>query len=280
MKIARFGDQGMEVPVLIADGKYWDLRSITDDVTPKFLTDGLDAMRKSYRAGGLQPLDVTGARWGAPVSSVPAVICVGQNYAQHAAESGAEPPREPIVFLKTPNTVAGPNDPVVIPPGAERVDWEVELGIVVGAPAYRLQSPEEAIASIAGFVAVNDLSERSYQIERSGGQWSKGKCLPGFLPTGPWLATPDELNFGNLRMRSWVNGQQRQDATTTDMIFDVPALLVDISHYMRLEPGTIICTGTPQGVALSGRYPYLRIGDVCEIEIEGLGKQRQQFTAV
>lgn len=281
MKMARYGDAGAEIPALIADGRAWDLRPITDDITPDFLASGrLQDAAAAQKAGGLPRLDVAGMRRGAPISDTPAVLCIGQNYAKHAAESGSKPPKEPIVFLKTPNTLAGPDDAVVIPPESERTDWEVELGLVIGKAAYRLASADEAMACVAGFVVVNDLSERAYQLDRSGGQWSKGKCLPGFLPTGPWLVTPDELDHRNLRLRSWVNGQPRQDSTTADMIFDVPTLLMDLSRYMRLEPGTIICTGTPQGVALSGRFPYLRVGDTCEIEIAGLGKQRQNFVAL
>jgi 2-keto-4-pentenoate hydratase/2-oxohepta-3-ene-1,7-dioic acid hydratase in catechol pathway len=207
------------------------------------------------------------------------VICIGMNYAAHAAESGSAPPEVPIVFMKTPNTVVGPFDPVTIPPGSEKTDWEVELGVVVGRRAYRLDSPEQSMDHVAGFVVGNDLSERSWQLEVSGGQWSKGKAAPGFCPVGPWLVTPDEVDHHALRLRSWVNGEPRQDSTTADMVFDVERLVWDLSQYLALEPGDLVLTGTPQGVALSGKYPYLAPGDVVELEIDGLGRQRQEMRA-
>ena len=201
------------------------------------------------------------------------------NYAAHAAESGSPPPEVPILFLKTPNTVVGPNDPVTVPPGAVKTDWEVELGVVIGRRASYLASPEESMAHVAGFVVANDVSERDYQMNVSGGQWSKGKCAPGFSPTGPWLVTPDEVDHANLRLRSWVNGEPRQDSTTADMIFGVEHLVHHLSQYLTLEPGDLLVTGTPQGVALSGKFPFLTAGDVMELEIEGLGRQRQQLVA-
>jgi 2-keto-4-pentenoate hydratase/2-oxohepta-3-ene-1,7-dioic acid hydratase in catechol pathway len=218
-------------------------------------------------------------RIGAPIARPSAVICIGQNYAAHARESGAEPPTVPILFLKTPNTVVGPHDAVTIPRGSEKTDWEVELGVVIGARAAYLDSPAEAAAHIAGYVVANDVSERTFQMEASGGQWSKGKIAPGFNPTGPWLVTPDEVDVQNLRLRSWVNGEPRQDSNTNDMIFDVHVIVHHLSQYVTLEPGDLILTGTPQGVAFGGRFPYLKAGDVVDIEIEGLGHQRQEFTA-
>jgi 2-keto-4-pentenoate hydratase/2-oxohepta-3-ene-1,7-dioic acid hydratase in catechol pathway len=193
----------------------------------------------------------------------------------HAAESGVAPPTNPVLFLKTPNTVGGPDDPVVLPrdPNA-KVDWEVELGVVIGTAASNLESPEQSLAHVAGFVVSDDLSERYAQLEVSGGQWSKGKCLAGFCPTGPWLVTPDEVDHRDLHLRSWVNGEARQDSTTKDMIFDVEFIIWHLSQYMTLEPGDLVITGTPQGVGLSGRFPYLTAGDVVEMEIEGLGRQR------
>jgi 2-keto-4-pentenoate hydratase/2-oxohepta-3-ene-1,7-dioic acid hydratase in catechol pathway len=206
------------------------------------------------------------------------VVCIGQNYAAHAAESGSAPPARPIIFFKTPNTVAGPFDTVTIPENSEKTDWEVELGVVIGKPAAYLSSPDDAGECIAGYVTANDLSERTYQLEESGGQWSKGKCIKGYLPLGPVLVTPDEVDPSGLRLRSWVNGEPRQDSSTADMIFDVAHLVHDLSQYMELEPGDLILTGTPEGVALSGRFPYLKDGDVVELEIEGLGRQRQNYT--
>ncbi|MGH3358362.1 MAG: fumarylacetoacetate hydrolase family protein [Nocardioidaceae bacterium] len=201
------------------------------------------------------------------------------NYSAHAAESGSAPPEAPIVFLKTPNTVVGPDDPVEIPRGSTRVDWEVELGVVIGRAASYLDSPDDSAAHIAGFVLANDLSEREFQIEVSGGQWSKGKCAPGFCPTGPWLVTPEEFDHHAARLRSQVNGEARQDSSTADMIFSVDVLIWQLSQYLTLEPGDLLLTGTPEGVALSGRFPYLSAGDVVELEIDGLGRQRQQLVA-
>lgn len=167
---------------------------------------------------------------------------------------------------------------MAIPRGSVKTDWEVELGVVISTRASYLSSPEEAREHIGGFVTVNDLSEREFQLEISGGQWSKGKSCAGFCPTGPFLVTPDEVDYGNLRLKSWVNGETRQDSSTADLIFDVDTIIFSLSQYLVLEPGDLICTGTPQGVALSGRFPYLTAGDIVEIEVEGLGRQRQHFT--
>jgi 2,4-diketo-3-deoxy-L-fuconate hydrolase len=197
------------------------------------------------------------------------------NYAAHAAESGSPPPEIPIMFLKTPNTVVGPYDDVAIPRSSEKTDWEVELGVVIGKRTAYLDSPAEAISHVAGFVLTNDVSERSFQIEQSGGQWSKGKCGFGFNPTGPWLVTPEEVDHGKLALRSWVNGEPRQDSSTADMIFSVEQIVHHLSQYLTLEPGDLVLTGTPEGVALSGRFPYLQAGDVVEVEIDELGRQRQ-----
>jgi 2-keto-4-pentenoate hydratase/2-oxohepta-3-ene-1,7-dioic acid hydratase in catechol pathway len=198
------------------------------------------------------------------------------NYAAHAAESGAAPPEHPVIFYKHPNTVVGPNDDVILPRGAAKVDWEVELGIVIGRRARYLSSPEDAFGYIAGYVLSNDVSERALQLEVSGGQWSKGKSCETFNPLGPWLVPAADVgNPQALGLRSWVNGEVRQDSNTADMLFGVATLIHDISQYTVLEPGDLVNTGTPQGVALSGRFPYLSIDDVVEIEIDGLGRQRQ-----
>ncbi|MEO6117064.1 MAG: fumarylacetoacetate hydrolase family protein, partial [Pseudolysinimonas sp.] len=160
-----------------------------------------------------------------------------------------------------------------------KTDWEVELGVVIGTRASNLDSPAQSRAHIAGFVAANDLSEREWQLEISGGQWSKGKSAPGFCPVGPWLVTPDEVNDSDLHVQSWVNGEPRQDSSTTDFIFDVDTIIYELSQYLTLEPGDLILTGTPAGVGLSGRFPYLKAGDVVEIEVAGLGHQRQEYLA-
>ncbi|MGN7949753.1 fumarylacetoacetate hydrolase family protein [Microbacterium sp. 22215] len=281
MKFARLGAPGAEIPVLVEGDSHLDLRAVTSDVNGDFLAGDFRARVEAARAAGELPVieDAAAMRIGAPIARPSAVICIGQNYAAHARESGAEPPTVPIMFLKTPNTVVGPNDAVTIPRGSEKTDWEVELGIVIGARAAYLDSPDDADAHIAGYVVANDVSERAFQMEVSGGQWSKGKIAPGFNPTGPWLVTPDEVDVDDLRLRSWVNGEPRQDSNTDDMIFDVRVIVHHLSQYVTLEPGDLILTGTPQGVAFGGKFPYLTAGDVVEIEIEGLGHQRQEFVA-
>lgn len=281
MKFARLGTPGEEIPVLVEGDRYLDLRPVTSDVNGDFLAgDFVARVTAAREAGELPELDGADAlRIGAPIFRPSAVICIGMNYAAHAAESGSEPPAIPILFLKTPNTVVGPNDTVTIPRGSTKTDWEVELGIVIGARAAYLDSPDESMAHVAGFVLANDVSERDFQMAVSGGQWSKGKIAAGFNPTGPWLVTPDEVDHHALGLRSFVNGEPRQDSNTSDMIFDVETIVHHLSQYVTLEPGDLILTGTPQGVALSGNFPYIAPGDVVEVEIDGLGHQRQEFVA-
>ena len=281
MKFARLGESGSEIPVVIDGDRTFDLRPVTSDVNGEFLADDpVGRTRAALEAGTLSEVaDAGSLRIGSPIARPSAVICVGQNYAAHARESGSEPPTVPIIFLKTPNTVVGPNDTVTIPRGSEKTDWEVELGIVIGARAAYLDSVDEAEAHIAGYVVANDVSERAFQMEVSGGQWSKGKIAFGFNPTGPWLVTPDEVDVDDLNLTSFVNGEARQDSNTNDMIFDVRTIVHHLSQYVTLEPGDLILTGTPQGVAFGGKFPYLRAGDVVDIEIEGLGRQRQAFVA-
>ena len=281
MKFARLGTPGEEIPVLVEGDRHFDLRPVTSDVNGDFLAGDFAARVTAAReAGELPELDGADAlRIGAPIARPSAVICIGMNYAAHAAESGSEPPTIPILFLKTPNTVVGPNDTVTIPRGSTKTDWEVELGIVIGTRAAYLDSPDESMAHVAGFVLANDVSERDFQMAVSGGQWSKGKIAAGFNPTGPWLVTPDEVDHHALGLRSFVNGEPRQDSNTSDMIFDVETIVHHLSQYVTLEPGDLILTGTPQGVALSGNFPYIAPGDVVEVEIDGLGHQRQEFVA-
>lgn len=279
MKLARIGQPGRERPAVLVGETYFDISGITGEIDGSFLeSDRLDSVRAAIAAGNLPSL-TGGERIGSPIARPSAVICIGMNYAAHAAESGSEPPSLPIMFLKTPNTVVGPDDAVAIPRNSVKTDWEVELGVVISRRASYLDSPADSINHIAGFVVANDLSEREFQLEISGGQWSKGKSAPGFNPTGPWLVTPDEIDYRNVRLRSWVNGEPRQDSTTADLIFDVDYIIWHLSQYLALEPGDLVLTGTPAGVALSGRFPYLAAGDVCEIEIDGLGRQRQLFTS-
>ncbi|GAB2453702.1 fumarylacetoacetate hydrolase family protein [Xylanimonas ulmi] len=280
MRLARLGPLDAERPVLIDDQTAYDLSGLTDDIDGAFLAgDGPQRVAAALAAGALPAIETAGLRVGAPIARPGAVICVGMNYAAHAAESGSAPPSVPVVFLKTPNTVVGPHDAVTIPRGSVKTDWEVELGVVIARRAAYLDSPDEALGHVAGFVLVHDVSERAFQLEQSGGQWSKGKCSPGFTPTGPWLVTPDEVDHRGLRLRSWVNGEPRQDSTTADLIFGVEHLVHHLSQYLTLEPGDLLLTGTPQGVALSGRFPYLAPGDVVELAIDGLGRQRQEFRA-
>lgn len=273
MRYMRVGPVGAERPVAAVDGRYYDLSGVTADIDGTFLAGGgVDSV------SGLPERDIAGQRIGAPIARPGAVVCVGQNYAAHAAESGANPPEQPIIFYKAPNTVVGPYDEVLIPRGSVKTDWEVELAIVIGRTVRYLDSPDAALAHIAGFTLSNDVSERDFQLTVSGGQWSKGKSCETFNPLGPWLVTVDEVGDpGALGLRSWVNGEARQDSSSADMIFDVPYLVWHLSQFMVLEPGDIINTGTPQGVALSGRFPYLRAGDVMEVEIDGLGRQRSEL---
>ena len=279
MKLARLGAPGSEVPVVLDGDRYLDARPIVDDYTGTALGGGaIDDLRAALAAGSLSELPgADSMRVGAPVARPGAVLCIGLNYAAHAAESGVAPPESPVLFLKTPNTVAGPFDGVDIPRRSTKTDWEVELAIVIGTRALYLDSPDQARQHIAGYTLANDLSERDFQLAESGGQWSKGKSSPGFTPLGPWLVTPDEFDPTEARLRSWVNGESRQDSTTTDMIFDTAHIVWHLSQYLALDPGDVILTGTPEGVGLSGRFPYLGAGDVVEVEIEGLGRQRQVF---
>ncbi|OON73418.1 fumarylacetoacetate hydrolase family protein [Streptomyces tsukubensis] len=280
MQLMRVGPAGRERPaVRDSEGVIRDLTSLTGDIDGAFLADdGIARVRAALEAGTLPAVPDAGElRVGPPVARPAAVLCVGQNYAAHAAESGSEPPTAPIIFFKHPNTVVGPYDDVLIPPGAEKVDWEVELALVIGGRASYLESAEDAARCIAGYAVSHDVSERAYQMDVSGGQWSKGKSCETFNPLGPWLVPAEDLPDGPqaLNLRSRVNGEGRQDSSTADMIFGAHELVRDLSHYLTLEPGDIINTGTPQGVALSGRFPYLKAGDVIELDIDHLGHQRQ-----
>jgi 2,4-didehydro-3-deoxy-L-rhamnonate hydrolase len=282
LKFARLGPPSAERPVALSGDQVYDLSSLTRDIDGDFLAGGGSARaRHAVATGSLPPVNSPeDLRVGAPIARPSAVVCIGMNYAAHAAESGAAPPDVPILFFKPPNTVVGPFDSVTIPRGSVKTDWEVELGVVIGQRAAYLQSSADSLRHIGGFVICNDLSERDFQLTVSGGQWSKGKAALGFTPTGPWLVTPDEINHQDLRLRSWVNGQPRQDSSTADMVFGVDHLIWHLSQYMTLEPGDLILTGTPEGVALSGRFPYLEAGDVVELEIDGLGHQRHVMKAL
>lgn len=279
MELMRLGEHGREIPAVRHEGATYDLRGLTTDITGAFLADGgTGRVREALAAGDLPELeDAASLRVGAPLSGIGAVVCVGMNYAAHAAETGDLPPEAPIIFFKHPNTVVGPNDDVVIPPGAQKVDWEVELAVVIGKRASYLSGAEDALECIAGYTISNDVSERDYQIAHSGGQWSKGKCAPTFNPMGPSLVPAEDIADPQaLRLYSSVNGESRQDSTTADMVFSVAEIIRDLSQYMALDPGDVVNTGTPQGVALSGRFPYLAAGDTMTIGIDGLGEQQQR----
>jgi 2-keto-4-pentenoate hydratase/2-oxohepta-3-ene-1,7-dioic acid hydratase in catechol pathway len=281
MKFARLGPLGAEAPVVVTEDGVRSLAGLTADLDARFWESDGPARVAAALAADELPLveNADDLRIGAPIARPGAIVCIGMNYAAHAAESGAEPPSAPVIFFKAPNTLAGPNDPVTIPKGSTKTDWEVELGVVIGKRASYLDSPADSLDHVAGFVVANDLSERAFQIEQSGGQWSKGKIAAGFSPVGPWLITPDEVEHQKLILRSFVNGEPRQDSSTADQIFDVATVIHHLSQYMVLDPGDLIMTGTPEGVALSGRFPYLRPGDLVEVEIDSLGRQRQEYVA-
>lgn len=279
MQFQRLGPVGVERPAVRTDEGVFDLSPIAGDINGAFLADdGLAKAAAALAAGQLPALvDAENLRVGAPVARPGAVICIGQNYAAHAAESGSPPPGRPIVFFKHPNTVIGPNDDVTIPADATQVDWEVELGVVIGRTASRLGAGDDPLSYVAGYLVGNDVSERVWQAEHSIGQWSKGKCAPTFCPLGPSLVPAADVDPTQLSIRSFVNGEPRQDSHTSDMIFDVATIVRDLSQYMQLDPGDVVLTGTPEGVALSGRFPFIADGDVVEVEVEGLGRQRQTF---
>jgi len=275
MKLLRYGESGREKPGLLdAQGCIRDLSSIVDDIAQDALSaEGLAHLRAIDPAG--LPLVEGTVRYGACVGRVGKFVCIGLNYADHAAETGAAVPEEPVIFLKATSSITGPNDTVLKPRGSTKLDWEVELGIVIGEHTSYV-SEDRALDHIAGYCVINDVSERNFQIER-GGQWDKGKGCDTFGPIGPWLVTRDEAgDIGDLKMWLDVNGRRYQNGSTKTMIFK-PAFLVHyISQFMSLQPGDVISTGTPPGVGLGQKPPvYLNPGDVMELGIEGLGIQRQ-----
>ncbi|MER7919977.1 MULTISPECIES: fumarylacetoacetate hydrolase family protein [unclassified Streptomyces] len=282
MKLLRVGTAGAERPALLdADGTLRDLSALVDDIDGALLADAaaLGRVRDAAAAGGLPVLDAAGLRVGPPLGRIGKIVCIGLNYHDHARETGAEPPGEPVVFLKAPDTVVGPDDTVLVPRGSAKTDWEVELAVVIGRPARYLESAEEALAHVAGYAVAHDVSEREFQIER-GGTWDKGKNCETFNPLGPWLVTADEIpDPQRLSLRLWVNGELKQDGTTAEQIFPVGEVVRYVSQFMALYPGDVINTGTPAGVAMGHPEPkpYLRAGDVVELEVEGLGRQRQEF---
>lgn len=286
MKLLRVGPAGSERPALLdRNGTLRDLSGLVPDIDGELLADAsaLTRVREAAQTPDvLPPLDANGLRVGPPLGRIGKIVCIGLNYHDHAAETGAAIPDEPILFFKAPDTVVGPEDTVLVPRRSRKTDWEVELAVVIGRTARYLDTAEEGLAHVAGYATSHDVSEREFQIER-GGTWDKGKNCETFNPLGPWLVTADEVPDPQaLPMRLWVNGELKQDGTTAQQIFPVGEVVRYLSHFMTLYPGDVINTGTPAGVAM-GRpepKPYLRAGDVVELEIEGLGRQRQELEEI
>jgi 2,4-diketo-3-deoxy-L-fuconate hydrolase len=279
MKLVRWGNAGREKPgMLDAQGVLRDLSHVVDDIAGDVLTKESIERLRALDPEALPAVE-SNPRLGAPVGRVGKIICVGLNYADHAAESGQPVPEQPVIFMKATSAIVGAFDDVVIPPGSEKTDWEVELGVAIG-DAARNVSHEAALGHVAGFLIVNDVSERAFQFEH-GGQWVKGKGCDTFAPLGPWLVTRDEIpDPQDLAMHLSVNGHRYQDGNTRTMIFDVATLVSHVSRYMTLLPGDVISTGTPPGVGLGQKPPvYLKPGDVMELDIAGLGVQRQRVVA-
>jgi len=279
MKLLRYGPQGQEKPAILdAEGQVRDLSGhVADFAGAAVSLEALDAIRKIDIS--TLPIVANPGRIGACLASVPNFYCIGLNYAKHAAETGAEPPKEPIIFSKATSSLSGPFDPVVIPRNSVKADWEVELGVVIGREALYV-SEADALSYVAGYCTINDVSEREFQIEK-GGQWIKGKSAPTFGPTGPYLVTADEVGDPQkLGLTLSLNGEVVQDSNTDDMIFGVAKIISYMSQFMKLVPGDIIATGTPSGVGM-GMKPqrFLKPGDMMEIEVKGLGAQKQTAEA-
>ena len=282
MKLIRVGAPGAEVPAVLGPaGERYDVSSLTPDFNAAFFArGGIADLQARWAAGEIAALPTLSAdaRLGAPIARPGHLVCAGLNYADHAAESGMPIPEEPLLFTKAPNTVIGPSDDVHIPRGATKVDYEVELGIVIGSTCRYLDSPADAWPCIAGFVVSNDVSERTFQLDR-GGQWMKGKSAETFNPLGPWLVTPDEVDVaGGLDLWLDVDGQRRQTGSTGSLIFPVDVLVHSISQFLVLDPGDLINTGTPPGVAMGMADPaWVQPGQVVTAGISGLGEQRSRF---
>jgi 2-keto-4-pentenoate hydratase/2-oxohepta-3-ene-1,7-dioic acid hydratase in catechol pathway len=278
VRLLRMGPVGQERPcVLREDDTVVDVSQLVDDYDGAFLAaGGIDRLRGRLDGADLPVVDTEQERIGPCVARPPKVVCIGLNYVDHAEESNLAVPTEPVVFYKAPNTVVGPYDDVHIPRGSEKTDWEVELGIVIGREARYLTDEAAATDVIAGYAVSHDVSERAFQFDR-GGQWVKGKSCETFNPLGPWLVTPDEVgDVQSLALSLSVNGETMQSGTTADMIFPVGHVIWYLSQFMVLEPGDLVNTGTPAGVGMA-RQRYLRDGDVTELEVERLGRQRQRF---
>lgn len=280
MKLLRVGELGAEIPCLMdANGVVRDVSSLVADFNPQTIAT-LIATLAGIDLLNLPAVDTQGQRIGAPMDQPKNIYCIGLNYTDHAKEAGMAIPEEPILFNKASGTYCGPNDDILYSPKMTKMDWEVELGIVIGKPALNI-SKEEALDHILGYTLINDVSERAWQLER-GGQWAKGKGFPNFCPTGPWIVTGDEVGDAK-QLDMWldVNGQRMQTGNTRTMIFDAATIVSYLSEFMRLEPGDLICTGTPPGVG-AGMNPqvWLNIGDKVTLGIEGLGEQAQTVVAL
>lgn len=280
MKLIRFGEPGFEKPGIIINEKYYDTSLLVEDYNEAFFGgNGLEKLKQDIASADLTEID-KGVRLGPALARPSKIICVGLNYKDHAAETNAPIPAEPILFFKATSAIVGPNDDLIVPKNSKKTDWEVELGIVIGKKASYV-SEENALDHIAGYVLHNDYSEREFQLERNG-QWVKGKSCDTFAPIGPFIATPDEIeDVHNLRLWLTINGKTLQDGSTANLIFNVPFMISYISQFMTLLPGDVISTGTPAGVGL-GQKPepwFLKEGDVVELGIDGLGTSKQTVKA-
>jgi 2,4-diketo-3-deoxy-L-fuconate hydrolase len=278
MKLIRFGEPGKEKPGVIINEKRYDVSSAVKDYNEDFFaSDGISKLRKYIDKNHDHLIPVSDSeRLGSPVSRPSKLICIGLNYTDHAKETGATPPSEPIIFFKSTTAVCGPNDDLVIPKGSKKTDWEVELAVVIGKKASYVEETEASLY-VAGYCLHNDYSERAFQLER-GGQWVKGKSCDTFAPLGPFIALADDVeDVNDLRLWLTVNGKMMQDSNTSNLIFNIPFLVSYLSQFMTLLPGDVISTGTPHGVGL-GMKPepvYIKEGDVIELGIDGLGSSRQ-----
>ena len=282
MKLIRFGDLKSEKPgVLTQDGNRFDISNFLSDYDENFFeSDGIEKLQEWFlKNKNSCPKVESSVRWGSPLSRPSKIVCVGLNYAKHANESGMEAPEEPVLFFKSSSAIVGPYDPIIIPKGSEKTDWEVELAVVIGKEASYI-SESEALDHVAGYVLHNDVSERTFQLERSG-QWVKGKSCDTFAPIGPFIATKDEIkNPNNLDLWLKLNGELMQKSNTSDFIFNIQEVVSYISQFMTLLPGDIISTGTPSGVGLGLSPPrYLKEGDEVELGVEGLGISKQKCKA-
>lgn len=281
MKLIRYGEMNKEKPGVIIDGIHYDVSALGEDFNePFFETGGLDRLKAflDENKGKLERIPA-GVRLGPPVARPSKIVCIGLNYADHAKESNATPPKEPVIFMKSTTSLAGPNDDIVIPRNSVKTDWEVELAFIIGKKASYVEEAE-AMEYVAGYCLHNDVSEREFQMERSG-TWDKGKGCDTFAPVGPFMATKDEIaDPHNVRLWLKLNGETMQDGNTSDFIFNIPFLVSYISQFMTLLPGDIVSTGTPAGVGLGMHPPvYLKPGDVVELGIDGLGSSKQNVRA-